>query len=75
MEEALIQQVLRRPFWGAAKLEEAARGKANGACSDPPEVEFEFWLNIAVDRARASGTSVEQTIARIVAQARAGDFG
>jgi len=40
------------PRWSKEKLEEASRGKVNGACNDPFRVEFKYWLELSRDRAR-----------------------
>lgn len=40
------------PRWSRDKLEDASRGKVNGACNDPFRVEFKYWLELARDRAQ-----------------------
>lgn len=47
-----VLSALRDPRWDKKKLEEASRGKVNGACDDPFKVEFKYWLEMARDRSK-----------------------
>lgn len=49
-----IVRAFLEPRWDGVKLEEASRGKVNGACDDPFRVEFKYWLELARDRSRNS---------------------
>ncbi len=75
MDEALIRQILARPRWSDKKLEEAARGKAIGSCADTPDIELQFWVELARGEAERNGISPEPAIEQLVRQALQGNFG
>lgn len=69
-----IERIIQLPRWSEKQLERAARGKVNGSCEDPPEIELEFWKNIELGRADKLGRSVEEVVDELRARALRGEF-
>lgn len=69
-----IKHVLSLPRWSGIKIEEAARGKAIGSCADTPEVEFQFWIELARDRAE-NEKLLDAEIDDLIVRALNGEFG
>ncbi|EKD80235.1 MAG: hypothetical protein ACD_40C00169G0005 [uncultured bacterium] len=69
-----IGEILQRPRWSPKELDEAARGKAIGSCADTPDIDLQFWVEIARDRAERNGEDVHAELTNLVSRALRGEF-
>lgn len=74
MAKGWIEKVLEAPPWSERKLEEAARGMVNGSCDDPPEVQLEFWKNLARSKHGEGTKEYMKELHELARQARQGVF-